>query len=480
MSPDQAADLSRAIAGEEIVPHFQPLVDLRTGRLAGFEVLPHWHHTTDGIIHPSAFIPLAEQTGLIGRLTEQLLHFATSAAAAWPGHLTLSINLSPVLLRDRALAQRLRAASDGAGFAFDRLVFPLSEAALIGRPDLTRTSAGELKALGARLALDDFGTGYARLPQLVALRFDWLKVGARFVHSMLARSESRIMVAAVIGLAHNLGMASVAAGVESQTEADMLTALGCDLAQGRRFGQPVPAEAVTAHLSADDPPWRPLRAPAAIVGDMTQRLAAVPSGSIGGLHALSDNAPVGLGLVDANLRYLALNRRLAEMHGAPVADHLGRTVAEMVPHLYRQIAPHLMRAASGQTVDSFELRWQGPGGGADEHVLIVSCEPVRDAADAVAGVAVGVVDITALAGTRDKRGWAATADARSRIPGLTGRQSDVLRLLATGRSVAQIASQLELGASTVRTYLSQAYRALGARNRTEALVQSGLMVRGGA
>jgi len=335
MPPELAADLSRAIGGDQIVPHFQPLVDLRTGRLAGFEVLTHWHHATAGIIHPSAFMPLAEQTGLIGRLTDNLLRRATSAAAAWPGHLTLSVNLSPVLLRERALAQRLRAASGGTGFAFDRLVFQLTEAALIGRLDLTRISAGELKALGARLALDDFGTGYARLPELVALRFDRLKVGARFVRSMLARHDSRKMVAAVIGLGHTLGVASVATGVEGQAEADMLTSLGCDLAQGGRFGQPIPAEAVTAHLSAGDPPWRPLRAPVAIVGDMTQRLAAVPGGSVGGLHALSDNAPAGLGLVDANLRYLTLNRRLADMHGAPVADHLGRTVAEMVPHLYR-------------------------------------------------------------------------------------------------------------------------------------------------
>ncbi len=477
MPSELAADLARAIAGDEIVPHFQPQIELRTGRLAGFEVLARWHHSTRGTIDPSVYILLAEQTGLIGTLTEHVLHRAASAAADWPGHLTLSVTLSPVLLRDRALAQRLHAAIDGTGFPFDRLVFGITEAALIGRPDPTRIVSDALKALGAGLALDDFGTGYARLPQLVALRFDRLKVGTRFVHAMQARRESRKIVAAVIGLGHTLGMTSVADGIESLAEADMLTSLGCDLAQGSRFGQPKPAEAVAAHLTADDPPWRPPLAPASIAVDTTQLVAALPSRSAGEAPALFENAPVGLGLVDANLRYLALNRRLAEMHGAPVADHLGRTVAEMVPHLYNQIAPNLARAMRRQAVDSFELRWQGPGGAADEHVLVAACAPVRDAADAVAGVAMAVIDSTALARTRDRRSAPfGTRDVTSRIPGLTSRQSDVMRLIASGRSVKEIAALLDLGLGTVRTYLSQAYRALGARNRTEALIRSGLIL----
>jgi PAS domain S-box-containing protein len=270
---------------------------------------------------------------------------------------------------------------------------------------------------------------------------------------------------------------SIADGVGSLDEADTLTSLGCHLAQGSRFGPPMPAEAVTAHLSADAPPWHPPRAPLPVAADMTRLLAALPRRSAGHASALYDNAPAGLGLVDTNLRYLTLNRRLADMHGAPIADHLGRTVAEMVPHLYRQLAPSLARAAGGQTVDSFELRWQGPGGAANEHVLIGSCAPVRDAANAVAGVAMAVIDSTTLARTSGRRkGADAAQDPGATIPGLTGRQSDVMRLLATGRSVTEIAAQLSLGVSTVRTYLSQAYRVLGARNRTEALLRSGLMM----
>src|ERR1700722_18388215 len=101
MLPEPSDDLARAIAGNEIVPYFQPLVELRTGRLSGFEVLARWRHPVRGIVHPAEFIPIAEQTGLIGPLTERLLLDAARAAAGWPEHLTLSVNVSPVQLRDR-------------------------------------------------------------------------------------------------------------------------------------------------------------------------------------------------------------------------------------------------------------------------------------------------------------------------------------------------------------------------------------------
>jgi EAL domain-containing protein (putative c-di-GMP-specific phosphodiesterase class I) len=291
MPSDLATDLSRAIAGDEIVPHFQPLVELRAGRLSGFAVLARWHHKTRGIIDPSVFIPLAEQTGLIGELTDHLVCRAVSAAAPWPNHLTLSVNLSPALLHDRALAQRLRAASDGTGFSFDRLVFEVTEATLISHPDVTRVVAGALQALGASLELGDLGAGYAKLPQFVALRFDRLKVGARFVHTMLARRESRRIVAAVIGLGRTLGMTSVATGVETKADADMLIRLGCDIAQGGRFGEPMPAETVATRLSAADAPWHPPGARAPMAADATPRLAALQSRSPGHVLALFDNAP---------------------------------------------------------------------------------------------------------------------------------------------------------------------------------------------
>lgn len=470
MSVESADELARAIVAGEIVPYFQPLVEMRTGRLSGFEVLARWHHPTLGIVHPATFIPLAEQTGLIGSLTERLLRRATSEAAVWPRDITLAVNISPVQLRDIGLAERLMTATEGSGFAFDRLVFEITEATLIGNHDLARTITGQLKALGATLALDDFGTGYANLRQLLALRFDKLKMDASFVRTISAR-ESRTIVATVIGLAQGLGMITVAEGIETQEQAELLVSMGCDVGQGWLFGRPMPAELVTETLARDDPPWRPASWLASIGVDMAHRLEALPSQSIGQLRALYDNGPVGLGLVDTDLRYQVLNRRLAEMHGTTVIAHHGRAVADMIPHLYDRVEPCLRRALAGESVNSLVSRWQAPNRTGDEHVLLASYQPVRDPTAEVVGVSIAVVDVTEM----DR---ACTAQRSPRAASqLSPRQKDVLRLLAAGCSVKQIARQLGLGVGTVKAHLTNAYRALGARNRTEAVLRAGLMVR---
>ncbi len=127
MSDRLATDLRRAIAADQIVPWFQPLVELRTGRLAGFEVLARWRHAVRGLVHPSAFIPVAEQSGLIGALTQRVLSGACRAATAWPDHLKLSVNLSPLQLSDRALPEQLRTLVEETGFPFRRLIFEVTD-----------------------------------------------------------------------------------------------------------------------------------------------------------------------------------------------------------------------------------------------------------------------------------------------------------------------------------------------------------------
>jgi DNA-binding CsgD family transcriptional regulator len=165
------------------------------------------------------------------------------------------------------------------------------------------------------------------------------------------------------------------------------------------------------------------------------------------------------------------------MHNAPVVAHFGRTIADMVPHIYDRLEPYLRRALRGEDVGSFESRWQGPGGPNDEHVMVASYHPVRDAADEMTGLSIAVVDITALDRAHrrnDRRNE--PAEACSGLAALTVRQREVLRLLATGLSVKGIARELGLSIGTVKTHLAQAYRILGARNRTEALIRAGLMV----
>src|SRR6266567_4185590 len=163
MVDEKQTDLRRALERDEIVPFFQPLVELRTGLLTGFEVLARWRHPQRGIIHPDEFIPLAEESGTIGLLSENLLRNAFAAATVLPGHLTLSVNISLAQLTDRSLPRHIRQAAQQGQFPLHRLILEITESALIGNPELAYLIANELKEQGSRLALADFGTGYSSL-----------------------------------------------------------------------------------------------------------------------------------------------------------------------------------------------------------------------------------------------------------------------------------------------------------------------------
>ena len=244
-----AADLRAAVLADALEPHFQPLVDLGTGRLVGFEMLARWTHPLRGGVSPAEFVPIAEDTGLIGPMTERLLRRASRAAAAWPDGLTLACNVSPVQLRDRGLPAIVRAALAESGLQPGRLEIELTESALLDDFGLAREILGELKALGVRLSLDDFGTGYSSLRHLQALPIDKIKIDAGFVRSMADSAESRKIVAAVVGLGQSLGLPTVAEGVEDAAAAGLLAQLGCDVGQGWLFGRAMP-EVEAAALAA--------------------------------------------------------------------------------------------------------------------------------------------------------------------------------------------------------------------------------------
>ena len=241
-------DLRQAIAADDIVPYFQPLVEIETARLVGFEMLARWPHPERGMISPADFIPIAEETGLIGAMTQCLLRRACRIALAWPSEVSLACNISALQLRDRSLPAMVKAALDQSGLAAHRLELEITESALVGDLNLARAILLELKALGVRLALDDFGTGYASLRHLQMLPFDTLKIDASFVAAMAGDCESRKIVIAVIGLAKSLGLTVVAEGVEEPETAALLGALDCDLGQGWLFGRPGPAETVRTLL----------------------------------------------------------------------------------------------------------------------------------------------------------------------------------------------------------------------------------------
>lgn len=238
------SDLRDAVHADLIVPHFQPLVDLGTGRITGFEMLARWTDPVRGAVPPSDFIPIAEEIGLIGKMTECLLRRACRVAATWPADISLACNISPLQLQDDGLVRMIRRALDEACLSPHRLELEVTENALVGDLNMAKSILQELKALGIKLALDDFGTGYSSLRHLQTLPFDTLKIDASFVSAMADDKESYKIVSAVIGLGRSLDLRIVAEGVEEPETSFLLRALDCDVGQGWLFGRPCSAAEV--------------------------------------------------------------------------------------------------------------------------------------------------------------------------------------------------------------------------------------------
>jgi PAS domain S-box-containing protein len=396
MAADDANDLRRALENNEIVPYFQPLVELRTGFLSGFEALARWQHPQRGLIPPNEFIPLAEKSGLHGLLTGKLLSAVFAAAKDIPDHLTLSVNVSLTQLTDLTLPRHIFAAAQQANFPLQRLVLEITESALVGNTEHSARIANELKEQGSRLALDDFGTGYSSLRHLQLLPFDELKIDASFVRSMTHTRESRKIAAAIVGLGNSLSLTTVAEGVENQTIADMLLWLGCDIGQGWLYGRPVPPEQLSEALAEPLNPPPPAAEPRSPATDasLPLRLEALPTQRLAQLNAIYDGVPVGLAFLDRNLRYVSVNKRLAEMHNLPVASHLGRSIAEVLPEKFARCEPYLLLALSGKPQTGLEMHFPDPHQRGATHTFLVSYQPARDEVDEVIGVSVSVVDIT--------------------------------------------------------------------------------------
>jgi PAS domain S-box-containing protein len=398
MTADVANDLRRALEKNEIIPFFQPLVELRTGVLSGFEVLARWQHPLRGLISPDEFIPLAEKAGLNGQLTGNLLRSVFATAKDIPEHLTLSVNISLTQLTDLSLPRHIRTAAEQANFPLNRLILEITESALVGNTEHAYRIATELKEQGSRLALDDFGTGYSSLRHLQSLPFDELKIDASFVRSMTHTRESRKIAAAIVGLGNSLSLTTVAEGVESQAIADMLLWLGCDLGQGWLYGRAVPPEQLPAVLTAriDAPANSTASEPRSAAADSTLplRLEALPTQRLAQLNAIYDGVPVGLCFLDRNLRYVSVNKRLAEMHNLPVASHLNRRFADVLPEKFAECEPYLLRALNGEPTAGLEICLPDARRANQRCTFLISYQPARDEANEVIGVSVSVVDIT--------------------------------------------------------------------------------------
>ncbi|HEU5083084.1 MAG TPA: EAL domain-containing protein [Acidimicrobiales bacterium] len=251
-----ATDLRRALDDDpgQLVIHYQPTVYPVSGQVRGMEALLRWQHPSRGLLAPDEFIPLAEQSGLIRRLTEHVLEQSVAQARAWAaaGHdLVLSVNLSARNLQEVDLPDRVLAILAAYGMAPSRLELEVTETAVIRNADVAMALVSRLRAAGIRIALDDFGTGYSSLTYLRSISADQLKIDRTFVDSMEDDPTNANIVRSVIELAHSLHMGVTAEGVESAHHLERLAELDCDLVQGYFVRRPMPPDDVWAFLAGD-------------------------------------------------------------------------------------------------------------------------------------------------------------------------------------------------------------------------------------
>jgi diguanylate cyclase (GGDEF)-like protein len=257
---DLEMDLRGALPRNEFTLHYQPLIDLDTHRIVGFEALIRWAHPRRGLLLPADFIALTEETGLIVPIGQWALREACRQLQDWErlapadAPLTIAVNLSVKQVHQATLLGEVTAVLRGSGLAPDRLMLEITESAMMDDERGTLESLEALRSLGVRLALDDFGTGYSPLKLLKRVPAHVIKIDQSFVRGLGDRPEDAAIVGAVIAVARSLRLRVVAEGIETEQQAEQLRAMGCDLGQGFLFARPLPPEHVPAVLS--NPRWR--------------------------------------------------------------------------------------------------------------------------------------------------------------------------------------------------------------------------------
>ncbi|WP_374282765.1 putative bifunctional diguanylate cyclase/phosphodiesterase [Novosphingobium sp.] len=244
--------IRRGIGLREFVPYYEKQIDLATGQLVGFEMLARWKSPTLGVVSPEIFIPVAEEIGAIAELSEALIRQALVDARYWHPRLTLSVNISPVQLRDPWFAQKLLKLLVEANFPPSRLEIEITETSLHDNLGLVKSLITSLKNQGVRISLDDFGTGYSSLSQLRSLPFDRIKIDRSFITTLPHNKDSATIVRSIIAMGEGLGLPVTAEGVETPQVLEALQQIGTVKAQGYLYGKPGPADAIESELEQMD------------------------------------------------------------------------------------------------------------------------------------------------------------------------------------------------------------------------------------
>jgi EAL domain-containing protein (putative c-di-GMP-specific phosphodiesterase class I) len=253
--------LRRALEREEFVLHFQPIVDLRTQRVASMETLVRWQHPEFGMVPPAKFIPLAEETGLIVPIGQWVLEHAcrTTRALHEQGFVELhvAVNLSPRQFRQRDLARSVSMVLERTGLSPRHLELEVTEGSVMDNADQAIRTLRELGAMGVHLSIDDFGTGYSSLAYLKRFPIDALKVDQSFVRDITSDQDDAAIASAIIAMGHSLRLTIIAEGVETLEQLAFLRERECHKVQGFLFARPMPAEQLPAYLAEHSPRIRP-------------------------------------------------------------------------------------------------------------------------------------------------------------------------------------------------------------------------------
>ncbi len=245
-------DLRQAVDKNEMELHYQPQIDVFTEEVTGFEALVRWRHPQHGLIPPADFIPMAEETGVIGRIGEWVIRKACEDALSWPDSITIAVNMSLTQFKNRNIVGFIAGVLDETRLPAERLELEITETVLLNDKDDHLAILRELKALGVRISMDDFGTGYSCLGTLRSFPFDKIKVDRSFVSDLEGNPDAGAIVHAVLGLGHSLGMVTCAEGVETNEQLSFLRNEGCAEIQGYIYSRPKPFDQIARMIESGE------------------------------------------------------------------------------------------------------------------------------------------------------------------------------------------------------------------------------------
>lgn len=246
-------DLRKALDCDEFELHYQPLVNLQTSHVCGFEALVRWQHPERGLVSPGEFIPMLEEIGLVATLGSWVLQRACTDASHWPEHIKIAVNLSALQFKDGFLAQNVEDVLKATGLPAHRLELEVTESMLIENTEATVEILHQLRSLGVRISMDDFGTGYSSLSYLQSFPFDKIKIDRSFIKDLSDQDDALAIVRAVTALSSNLGMTTTAEGVETKEQLEIIRSEGCTEVQGFYFSSARPADEISELIATLSP-----------------------------------------------------------------------------------------------------------------------------------------------------------------------------------------------------------------------------------